>query len=150
MTNDVLLTISGLHSDPNVEEEDTPVEVVSPAKYFYKNGKHFVLYDEIDEDHQTTKNTIRFCEDFISVVKHGAATTQILIEADKKNTTYYTTAMGTLQIVMDGKMVSVEASDEKICCHAYYGLEINYQKVADCELSIEIEPRNSEAFSLLN
>ena len=45
MTQDVLLTISGLHdmvfADPEENEENEPIEVITPASYYWKNGKHW-------------------------------------------------------------------------------------------------------------
>ena len=52
MTKEVLLTISGLHFDTFSEtpdEENVPIEVITPATYYLKNGKHYVLYDEMVE-----------------------------------------------------------------------------------------------------
>ena len=45
MTRDVLVTISGLQTDvvPREDTEDEPIEVVTPASYFYKNGKHYLI-----------------------------------------------------------------------------------------------------------
>ena len=44
MTQDVLLTISGLHdmafADPEENEENEPIEVITPASYYWKNGKN--------------------------------------------------------------------------------------------------------------
>ena len=54
MTKDILLSISGLHYDmtgipdePGAEEENGPIEVITPASYYYKNGKHYIVYDEV-------------------------------------------------------------------------------------------------------
>ena len=45
MTQDVLLTISGLHdmafANPEENEENEPIEVITPASYYWKNGKHW-------------------------------------------------------------------------------------------------------------
>ena len=52
MTKEVLLTISGLHYDtfPGEEyNESEPIEVITPATYYLKNGKHYVVYDEMVE-----------------------------------------------------------------------------------------------------
>ena len=47
MTKDIILTISGLHATDG--ETDDPVEIITPGQYFLKNGKHFVVYDEVME-----------------------------------------------------------------------------------------------------
>ena len=51
MTQDVLLTITGLHDIAELsEEEDAEVlEVIAPARYYRKNGKHYILYEEVVE-----------------------------------------------------------------------------------------------------
>ena len=62
MTKEVLLTISGLHMDTVSDEldaENEPIEVITPATYYLKNGKHYVLYDELIEGMLgSIKNTI--------------------------------------------------------------------------------------------
>ena len=69
MTKDVLITISGLHYEENIVtgEEDTetePIEVISPAVYYFKNGKHYILYEEpIEGTAGTIKNKIKIKED---------------------------------------------------------------------------------------
>ena len=52
MTQEVLLTISGLHQMEfmeNGDEENEPIEVITPASYYLKNDRHYVIYDEVVE-----------------------------------------------------------------------------------------------------
>ena len=46
MTKDVLITIRGVHT---VDEEDNDVEMIVRGDYYQKNGKHYVLYEELIE-----------------------------------------------------------------------------------------------------
>lgn len=51
MTKDVLISISGLHFDMEGDNGNgEPVEIITPASYYLKNGKHYVLYDEVVEE----------------------------------------------------------------------------------------------------
>lgn len=66
MTKDVLLSISGLHQDvtgieaQGDEPGSEPIEVIVPASYYEKNGKHYVIYDELVEGIPgTIKNKVR-------------------------------------------------------------------------------------------
>ena len=45
MTKDILISISGLQVSP--ENESDTVEVISPGEYYYRNDKHFVVYEEV-------------------------------------------------------------------------------------------------------
>ena len=40
MTKDVLISISGLHYSVDEENGAEPLEVITPASYYFKNGKH--------------------------------------------------------------------------------------------------------------
>ena len=60
MTKDVLVTISGLQFIPEGTEPPEPVEVTCPGTYYKKNGKHYVMYEEIiDGFSEVTKNTLK-------------------------------------------------------------------------------------------
>ena len=48
MTEDVLISVKGLHALDTADEEE--VEVFSAGKYYFKNGKHYIFYDEMVED----------------------------------------------------------------------------------------------------
>ena len=47
MTKDVIVSISGLQMPAEGEAE--PVEVITVGDYYQKNGKHYVLYEEVNE-----------------------------------------------------------------------------------------------------
>ena len=46
MTKDVLITISGIQM---IDEEDSDVEMIVRGDYYQKNGKHYILYEEMME-----------------------------------------------------------------------------------------------------
>ncbi len=50
MTKDVLVHISGLHleTDADAGKENETIEVIVPGFYYFKAGKHYILYEEID------------------------------------------------------------------------------------------------------
>ena len=50
MTKDVLISISGLQVDVNdMESNNEPIETISTGNYFFKNGKHYLLFEEVSE-----------------------------------------------------------------------------------------------------
>ena len=69
MTKDVLINISGLHIGVNeVEnEEEEPIEVLSAGTYYFKNGKHYVFFEEVAEGIPgVTKTQIRKQKNIVS------------------------------------------------------------------------------------
>ena len=47
MTREVLVKVQGLQSAPG--EESEAIEVIAPGEYYFRNGKHYFLYDEVME-----------------------------------------------------------------------------------------------------
>ena len=70
MTKDVLLSISGLQFTTRDDEEVEPVEVITAGDYYKKNGKHYIMYDEVMEGFDgNTKNIIKLTEDSLDITK---------------------------------------------------------------------------------
>ena len=89
MTKEILLSISGLHM---LEEEDGNVEVVTAGDYYNRNGKHYILYDEVVEGLSGhISNRIKISGDSVEVTKKGLTNTQLIFEKGKKHMTRYQT-----------------------------------------------------------
>ena len=77
MTKDVLISIRGFQI---VDDDDDaqPVELIAPGQYYCRNGKHYVLYDEVDEDDGSiTKNRIKIQDDYVGITKKGVSNTNM-------------------------------------------------------------------------
>ena len=146
MTKDVLLSISGLHQDvtgieaQGDEPGSEPIEVITPASYYLKNGKHYILYDEVMEGIPgVVKNKIKITgEDPMEIIKSGITNTHMVFEKDKINMTQYETPYGEMMIGVFTKDIQFEEQDEKITVHVNYALDINGDPVADCNIDIKI------------
>ena len=58
MTKDVLITVKGMQAI-DAGEKPEEVEVVAKGDYYYRNGHHFICYEEVQEGYDTiTKNMI--------------------------------------------------------------------------------------------
>ena len=149
MTKDVLVTIKGVQSLEDIEEQED-VEVVAKGDYYYRNGHHFIMFDEMsDEDYQTTKNTIKITEKSVEVRRKGAANVQMIFEEEnKKNLTYYATPFGNLQMAVAATKIDFKEKEESLDLIIDYALEINSQHAADCQISLCVRPKAEGCFSL--
>ena len=138
MTKDVIVTISGLQFAQETETE--PVEIVTAGSYYKKNGKHYIIYDEVMEGFEgSTKNIIKLTEDSLDVTKKGVTNVHMVFEENKKNITYYNTPFGNLFIGIDAEKIQVEESEENINVNVAYALEANYEHLADCRIQMNIK-----------
>lgn len=148
MTQEVLLTISGLHEMEFVEngdEDNEPIEVIAPASYYWKNGKHYILYDEVVEGIPgVIKNKIKITgNDTLEIMKSGVTNAHMVFEKNKMNVTYYDTPYGQIQVGIHTRELDVEVSDDLINVEVEYGLDVNHEAMADCRISMNIRPKKA-------
>ena len=146
MTKDVLITIAGMHTDAIEKGDltDGPIDVVTPASYFCKNGKHYILYDEVAEGIPgVTKNKIKISDkNMIEIMKNGITNTHMIFEQGKKHLTGYKTPFGQLMMGIHTKHMEVVEEEERIFVNIHYNLEVNEEAIAECEIEITIQPKS--------
>lgn len=148
MTKDVLVSIQGLQfADSEVkqvvpDEELDLIETICPGEYYYRNGAHFILYEEVLEDFpEPVRNMIKLREKEFSMTKKGPVNVQMIFSEGKKTMTDYFTPFGNIMVAMDTREVSVTEDADCMKIHIAYGLEANYQFIADCNITIEVKSR---------
>ena len=85
MNKKVLVSISGLQTEIG---DDEAIEIVSPGEYHQRDGKHYILYEEMHEDGEAesgvSKNLLKISPDYIELTKKGYANVNMVFEKDKK------------------------------------------------------------------
>lgn len=152
MTKDVLVSISGLQMAVNDTEnsDEEPIEVLSAGTYYFKNGKHYVFFEEVAEGIQgVTKTQIKWKDsELLEVSKKGLSNVHMIYEKNRKNRCYYDTPFGKLNLGIFMTDMMVSEKEEEILIRAEYSLDVNYEPLADCTIRIRICPRDAKNFSL--
>ncbi len=149
MTKDVLIKISGLQISANeVENEDEPIETISAGNYFFKNGKHYLLFEEVSEGiSAVTKTQIKVRgEESLEVLKRGITNTHMIFDTKKKNRSYYETPYGQLNLGIFTKKIKIEEEENNINIKVEYVLDVNYEPLAECTIRINVKPRGAKNF----
>lgn len=148
MTKEVLISISGMQV---TDGEQDDVEMITTGDYYRKNGKHYILFEEIPEgDDGVISNTIKIGPDKLDVIKRGVNNAHLTFEKNKKSTTCYATPVGDLMIGISTKEVSVEETEELLKVAVNYSLDINYEHVSECGIVVAVRPKCSPDFHLLS
>lgn len=146
MTKDVIVSISGLQMDM---ESEAPLEVITVGNYYYKNGKHYILFDEMASDSGVpTKNTIKIADQRVDVIKKGESSVHMVFEPDTKNMTYYQTPFGNLLVGINTLGISHKEDEFNINTKINYSLEVNYSHMSDCSIEINIKSKEDKNFKL--
>lgn len=148
MTKEVLITIRGLQF-VSKDDDAEPVEVVTPGEYYFKNGNHYLLFDEITEGFkETTHNMMKFHDGHLEVRKKGLIDVNMLYELNKKTMSYYNTPFGVMHMGIATTSFYKKVTQDEIELKVDYALEMNEAFVADCTIFINIKSREAGNFHL--
>lgn len=147
MTKDVFVRLTGMQYDSQGGKPE-PVEVISRGTYAKRNGKHYIIYDEVQGDmDQIIKNTIKIKDDCYEVIKGGPIRTHLCFEKGKSHSSFYETPYGSLVLQVNTQEISLEEKEEELNVQVAYELEVNYEKLADCRIEMCVQAKNDNNFS---
>lgn len=139
MTKDVLVTVRGLQMTP---DGDDTIEVVTSGKYYERDGKRYLFYDEIGDDAGTiVKNIIQMDDRHVEVRKKGIVNARMNFERENKLVSLYETPYGQMELGIYTRDISVKEETDRIELKLDYVLEINNQHISDSQIAVKIQSR---------
>ena len=148
MKKDVLIHVCGMQV-MNPDEDQEPIEIVVPGQYYFRNGNHYLRYEEMMDDSAVpTVNYIKMSTEGVEVRKQGQVNVHMVFEQGKKNMTFYSTPFGTLQMGIAATGVELKEEEDNIHLKVDYALDMNEEHVADCYLTVRAQSQGSEGFTL--
>ena len=149
MNKDVLVGIRGLQfaetdiKEASTDEDLEKIETICPGEYYFRNNAHFILYEERFEGFdEPVKNVLKLREKEFSRLKKGMINVHMVFSEGKKTLTEYATPFGTILLALDTYSIGIEQGDDHLDISICYGMEANYQFIADCNISIKIRETN--------
>lgn len=138
MTKDVLLSIKGLYTEDN-EDEDA-IETLAPAEFYVKEGVYYLFFEEIiDDTTGITKSRIKYSDKCFELTRKGELSVHLLFEEGKKTLNTYQMPYGTLVVGLDTNHIEKDESEDEIKISIEYAMEINYQQVSDNTIEVVIK-----------
>ena len=148
MNKDVLIHVRGLQL-METDDEQEPIEIVVPGQYYFRNGSHYLRYEEmLDDSAQTTVNYIKMSSEGVEIRKQGQVNVHMVFEQGKRNMAFYTTPFGTLEMGISATNLELKESEDDIQMKVDYALDMNEEHVADCYLTVQAQSKDSDEFVL--
>ncbi len=142
MTQHVLLTIIGRQGDP---AEDADTVLTAEGEYFFRNGRHYVLYSEPEEDDgpltdkkNDEKSMIRISEGRVDVLRRGGYRVHMVFECGRPHVTDYHTPAGDMMMETDTAKIETGQTPQEIRTDIRYALYLNSCFISDCLVKIRI------------
>ena len=147
MTKEVLIRVQGLQAISE-EGEQEPIELVVPGEYYFRNGSHYLKYEEmLDDTARPTVNYIKMSGKGMEVRKKGLVNVHMVFEPGKKNMSYYTTPFGTLEMGISATRLEISEEQDILEARVHYSMDMNSEYYAECYLEIEVQAKDSAHFT---
>lgn len=140
MEENVLIKVSGLQI---VENTGDNVEVMAVGRHYMKKNKHYLLYDEIeDESQEKTSNIIKFNHDMVEIIRKGFTDGRLIFEENAMKQSLYSTPMGDLLIeIVTDKITVDEQAQGDVTLKVEYQIHIDGTKISDNQIEINATHR---------
>lgn len=140
MKKNVLVSVTGIQFE--IDEKEV-IEVITSGNYYCRNGKHYILYEEQDEQQGMTKNRIKIEPNRVEMKKKGAVTTNMIFEDGKENLTYYNTGFGTLLVQTKTTSITFLEQEDFMYVKILYSMDVNYVHISDCKVEIKVKSKTN-------
>ena len=146
MTKEVLVSIRGAHM---VDGDAGDVSVITAGSYYFKNGRHYVIYDELLDDMEgAIRNTIKIGAGAVDIIKSGAARSHMNFEKEKTSRSCYVTPYGQMMVGVTTDGIEISEQPDQLKVSIDYTLEINYEQMSSCHIQIDVSSKSAARLNL--
>ena len=113
-------------------------------KYYFRNGKHYILYEEAVEGfREKIKSQIRVDDGGVEIIKRGVNNVHMDFRPGKKHLASYQTPYGPLLLGMQTHAVQIDEREDRLDVRLEYDLEVEGERLSACSLTMEVTPRGT-------
>ena len=135
MTKDVLVSVRGAHI---ADGETNNLEVITAGSYYFKNGKHYIIYDEILEGEEgSIRNTIKANADSVDMIKGGDARAHMIFQENRPMIVGVTT-----------DRIKINEGPDHLKIQIDYTLELNYEQTSQSHIEIDVKSKATAKLNL--
>ena len=123
--------------------ETNTVEVVTEGRHYYKDGMHYVIYDDHMAD-ESISTMLRIEPDRLHLTRSGAVTQEQHFANGMESTSEYKTPLGSLTLSVRTRNMEIAYGTVSGEIHVDYAMTVNGAWQSDNALHISISPDVSE------
>lgn len=141
MKKEVIIKIKGIQKYPEGERVETVTE--ASAEYYFRNGGHFVKFEEEAEGFtETSKCLLKARNDSVEITKKGLVDSYMVFERNRLHSTNYKTPFGEISMSVRTRHVHMLEEENALAIQIEYDLEAQEEHMADCSIRIMIKSKN--------
>lgn len=136
MKKDVLVTVVGSSDD----DSDGLLEVVTPGRFFEKNGKQYIIYEESELTGfaSGTKTTLKIDHGTLTMSRNDKSGTNMVFESGKTHLGHYETPYGSFTVSTTTDSLNIDMGEKEGSIRVNYFIDINNVPQSENELSVYV------------
>ncbi len=110
MENNALIVLKGKQE---IDGEENCYELTTMGNYTKKGDKYYISYEGSEiTGYENTRTTLKVKDDYVSMIRFGKASAQMIFEKGSKYSGYYNTPYGGLTVDVTTKDIQVDINDD--------------------------------------
>lgn len=136
MKKEAIITVVSKQRD----NEDEKIEVVTPGRFYQKDEKYYVVYDETEISGMAgTTTTIKIEKDQFTLKRKGTTNTRMIFKDKFNDFIMYQTPHGMLQLALNVKSVDIDVNECGGTLSAKYDMGVGGEEFIETEIAVNIK-----------
>ena len=140
----VIVKIIGSQTDGTGEVNR--IELVAECRHYYRNGKHYVLYDDtMTNTEEKTATVLKIAADSLTLLRQGGVVQEQHFQPRQEHTSVYRTPYGNLDLSVKTEKIAIVFGTISGNIDVAYAMSVNGQWQSSNELHIEISAADTDS-----
>lgn len=138
MKDDIMLRIISTQENYG---DDGRTELITPGRYYVRNGRSYLCYEADDDDGSPIRNIIRIADGKADVLRYGKDDLHMEFRAGEESMTSYPTPAGNIAMDIFTDEVSCDMQEDSLETTIRYSLSMNDVFISNCTVVIRATSR---------
>ncbi len=132
MEDNVRITLKG---QQNIHAEDERIEMQLTGKWYTKNNKEYILYNDTHiVENSETRTRITIDDTLVSILRTGGTNTHLIFEKGVTHLIPYETPFGIINMVSSTKDIQCNRSSDSLELTVSYSLDVDNHDMGSSSL----------------
>ena len=123
METNAVITLVGKQ---NIDGENDQYELTTMGRYIKKGDKYYISYEGSElTGYENTTTTLKIQDGYVSMIRFGKSSTQMIFEKEKKYVGYYETPFGGLSVGVTTNSMTINMDENGGEVDLDYMVELN-------------------------
>ena len=142
MIKDVIIDIKGVQG---IDDNTDTIEFTTDGRFGFKDGEYYIAYDEgqlLEDGNKVNTKLFIKANDSVVLQRSGALKSKMIIEKGKRNTCFYSTAVGDLVIGIFGEALEYDFTEKGGHINLKYTIDSDLRVISRNSVNISIREVN--------